>query len=146
MVEERPWSAASVLRRTHAALARRPVFRAVVGEMVGTVDARSPTDAALVALCPGARASVVAYYAGERPPLRDALGPDELRLLDGWLSSEVRRWARRWHSIDPSRAGSAPSTRAALGVLVSELETRGVPEAVMTLMARVNARSCPTRW
>ena len=111
--------------------------------MIGGVTARSATDAALVALCPGARATVVAYYADVGPPLRDLLEAAELQLLDTWLSSEVRRWAREWHSTDPARAGSAPSTRAALGLLVCEIEARQVPEAVMTLMARVSARARP---
>lgn len=95
---------------------------------------------------PGARATVVAYYADEGPPLRDLLQAAELQVLDTWLSSEVRRWAREWHSTDPARAGSTPSTRAALGLLVFEIEARQVPEAVMTLMARASARARPAQW
>jgi hypothetical protein len=83
MVEEPPWIAGSVLRRTHAVLARRPVFKSLLAVVVRGLDARSPTDAALVALCPGARMAAAAYYAGEGPQLGEALGSEDLRLLDG---------------------------------------------------------------
>ncbi len=144
MVEEPPWIAGSVLRRTHAVLARRPVFKSLLAVVVRGLDARSPTDAALVALCPGARVAAAAYYAGEGPQLRDALGSEDLRLLDAWLSSEIRRWALRWQSLDPVRQGSAPSTGAALGMLVTELAARRVPDAVAGLVERLIDRACPT--
>ncbi len=53
-------------------------------------------------------------------------------------------WARRWHALDPVKAGTAPSTRDALAMLVTEMKARQVPDAVSGIVARFVARACPT--
>jgi hypothetical protein len=135
MEQERPWSAASILRSTSAELERNAIFRALASELDANLGARSPEDQALLILVPEVLRSVQTFYAGQGPALHERISSAGIRILDAWLSSEIRYWAGRWQALDPTRRGSAVSTRTALDALALELQSRTVPEDVASLVA-----------
>jgi hypothetical protein len=136
MTEERPW-AASVLLGASAEIEKNVVFRSLAAELTGKIATRSMTDAAMVILCPGGARAVDEYYGGTGSGLRKLLPESDIRVLDEWLTAEVRRWSERWAALDPSRSGAAGSTREALDDLKAEVDRRVLPNAIARIVSRL---------
>lgn len=140
IAEERAW-AASVLPGAAAKIERAPVFRALLAELIGTLVTRSETHSALIVLCPRAASAVERYYSGRGPELRNLLARSEVGALDAWIAAEVRWWTARWSALDPSRRGSASSTREAIEEVKREIAARPLPAEVARIAAKLQ-RPC----
>lgn len=139
------WAATTVLPRAFAEVVRSEPFRSLAGELLAGMGVRGRTDEALLLVCPELRTAAEACYAGKGPSLSGCAGSAAIAALDWWLATEIRHWGVRWTAVDPTRSGSAPSTRAALGAIAEEIRACPVPNAIARIVDQVQRRSsaCP---
>jgi hypothetical protein len=141
----RAWAATTALPRAFAEVVRSEAFRSLAGELLAGMEVRGKTDEALLLVCPELRTAAEACYAGKGPSLGECADAAAVAALDWWLATEIRHWGARWTAVDPTRSGSAPSTREALGAIAEEIRARPVPDAIARIVDQVQRRSsaCP---